>query len=209
MSSWWLNVREQTRERLMAFGKDTGNVFQALGIWGIFFLLVQIILGLLPLFAMLTLGKTVDAMIGARGIGVVTSDVRDQMAVWLGIIVVTFIAYVFSVRFTGKSGLVGRGLRDSVLFGSLLVYLVTVNQIFLALVFLVTLVVDVVFTASLRIRLMNLFITILAGCSAAQTLIRYTVLRSFTVGEGLTMIAVVVLFVVFLKLRLATSQRAQ
>jgi hypothetical protein len=164
---------------------------------------VQIILGVLPLLFVLTLGSTVDAMIGARGIGVVTGDVNQQLSRWLILLIITFVAYLFSVRFTGKAGEVGRGLRNVVIFGCLLGYFVTINQIFLGFIFLLALVVDLVWSRVMGLRMANLFVVILVGSSVAHTLIRYTVLRSFTVGEGLTMVAAIAMFVVFLKLRIA------
>lgn len=202
-SEFWTSTKMRVREKVIGFARDTGNVFQALGAWGIIFLLVQIVLGLLPIIGVLTLGATVDAMIGARGIGVVTSDVNDSLSWWLAMLIAGFLAYLFSVRFTGKAGEVGRGLREIITFASLLMYLITINQIFLALLSLTLLLVDVIFSHDTRIRLAGLLLALLAASSVAYTLIRYTVLRSFTVGEGLTMVAAIALIVIFLKLRIA------
>ena len=188
------------------FGKDVGNVFQALGAWGVIFLLVEIVLGLLPISIVLTLGQTVDAMIGARGIGVVTSDVNDSLSRWLAMLIVGFLAYLFSIRFTGKAAEVGKGCREIVTFGSLVTYLIIIHQFFLAFLFVFILTVDILFSHNVRIRLASLLVAIIAGSAIAHDLVRYTVLRSFTVGEGLTMIAAIALFVVFLKLRIASKQ---
>jgi hypothetical protein len=203
MADYWQRLKTETLDAATAFGRDVGHVFQALGFWGVIFLGVQIILGVLPLLFVLTLGSTVDAMIGARGIGVVTGDVNQQLSRWLILLIITFVAYLFSVRFTGKAGEVGRGLRNVVIFGCLLGYFVTINQIFLGFIFLLALVVDLVWSRVMGLRMANLFVVILVGSSVAHTLIRYTVLRSFTVGEGLTMVAAIAMFVVFLKLRIA------
>ena len=206
LSEFWAKTKQRAFERVTGFGRDVGSIFQALGAWGIVFLLVELVLGLLPLFIALTLGSTVDAMIGARGIGVVTSDVNDQLIRWLAILIVAFLAYLFTVRFTGKAGEVGRGLRDIVIFSSLLIYLITIHQIFLVFVFLGVLAIDIIFAHDVRIRMVNLLLAIMAGSVIAHTLIRYTVLRSFSVGEGLTMVAAIALFVVFLKLRIAGTK---
>ena len=206
----WREFLITTRVRALAqvtsFGRDAGNVFQALGLWGILFLVVELVLGLLPIFGVLTLGATVDAMIGARGVGVVTSDVNRELSRWLVMLIVGFLAYLFSARFTGKAGEVGRGLREIIIFGSLLVYSLTIQQFFLASVFLVIVMIDSLFAHDVRVRIASLSVAILAGSAIAHTLIRYTVLRSFTVGEGLTMVAAIAVFVVFLKLRIASKQ---
>jgi hypothetical protein len=202
-SEFWSSTRTRALAKVTGFGRDAGNIFQALGWWGIVFLLVELVLGLLPIFGVVTLGGTVDAMIGARGIGVVTSDVNHELSRWLVMLIVGFLAYLFSARFTGKAGEVGRGLRDIVIFGSLLGYLVTIQQFFLVFVFLLILTIDITFAHDVRVRMASLLVAILAGSAIAHTLIRYTVLRSFTVGEGLTMVAAIALFVVFLKLRIA------
>ncbi len=207
MADYWQRLKTETLAAATAFGRDVGHVFQALGLWGVIFLSVQIILGVLPLLFVFTLGSTVDAMIGARGIGVVTGDVNQQLSRWLILLIITFVAYLFSVRFTGKAGEVGRGLRNVVIFGCLLGYFVTINQIFLGFIFLLALVVDLVWFRVVGLRMANLFVVILVGSSVAHTLIRYTVLRSFTVGEGLTMVAAIAMFVVFLKLRIAGTKQ--
>ncbi len=205
-SEFWSSTRARALAKVTGFGHDAGNIFQALGWWGIVFLLVELVLGLLPIFGLLTLGATVDAMIGARGIGVVTSDVNRELSHWLVMLMAGFSAYLFSIRFTGKASEVGRGLREIIIFGSLLVYSLTIQQFFLALVFLVIIMIDSLFAHDVRVRMASLLVAILAGSAMAHTLIRYTVLRSFTVGEGLTMVAAIALFVVFLKLRIASKQ---
>ncbi len=206
----WREFLITTRVRALAqvtsFGRDAGNVFQALGLWGILFLVVELVLGLLPIFGVLTLGATVDAMIGARGVGVVTSDVNRELSRWLVMLIAGFLAYLFSIRFTGKASEVGRRLREIIIFGSLLVYSLTIQQFFLASVFLVIVMIDSLFAHDVRVRIASLSVAILAGSAIAHTLIRYTVLRSFTVGEGLTMVAAIAVFVVFLKLRIASKQ---
>ena len=207
-SDFWTDTRTRSFDRMFAFGRDVGNVFQALGIWGIVFLLVEIILGLLPIFIVISIGSTVDAMIAARGIGVVTSDLNEQLARWLVMLILAFFAYLFTVRFTGKAGEVGRGLRDILIFFTLLVYLVTIGQFFLVFMFLLAIFLDVVFAHDVRVRMLNLFVTILVASAIAHSLIKFTVLRSFTVGEGLTMVAAVAMFVVFLKLRIAYVARS-
>jgi hypothetical protein len=204
-SNFFIHTRARAVDRVTTFGRAVGDVFQALGGWGIVFLLVQLLLGLLPVFVVLTLGSTVDAMIGARGIGVVTSDLNDQLGRWLVMLVVAFLAYVFSARFTGKAGEVGRGLRDIVIFGSLLVYLVTIQQIFLAGILLLILATDIIFFHDVRVRMAGLLLAILVGSAIAHTLIRFTVLRSYTVGEGLTMVAAITMLMVCLKLRIARA----
>lgn len=208
MSEYFSHMRRQAVDRISCFGRDVGMVFQALVLWGIIFLLVEIVLGLLPLVIVLTLGSTVDAMIGARGIGVVTSDLNQELVRWLTILIVAFLAYLFSARFTGKAGEVGRGLRDATIFTSLLVYLITINQILLALMFLSIIVIDFVWSSDMRIRIVSLLVAILAGSLIAHTLVRFTVARSFTVGEGLAMIGAIVMFVVCLKMRIAYAQNS-
>lgn len=200
---FWQSTKQRAFEKVTVFGKDVGNVFQALGAWGMVFLLVELVLGLLPINIVLALGKTVDAMIGARGIGVVTSDVNDSLSKWLIMLIVGFLAYLFTVRFTGKAAEVGRGLREIVVFGSLTIYLVIIHQFFLAFVFLSILAIDVIFSDKVRVRLASLLVAIVVSSVIAHDLVQYTVLRSFTVGEGLTMIAAIAMFVVFLKLRIA------
>lgn len=199
-------LKTRVIRQMTEFGRDTGNVFHALGVWGVVFLLVELVLGLLPIMFVLTLGKTVDAMIGARGIGVVTSDVNHELVRWLVLLIVGFLAYLFSIRFTGKAGEVGRGLRDIVAFTSLLVYLITIHQIGLSLLLLLVLVVDVVFVNDVRVRLAGLLIAILAASAAAHHLIRFTVARAFTVGEGLAMVAAIAMVIVFMKMRIAASR---
>ena len=194
------------REQVLDFGRDVGHVFQALGVWGVLFLFVELVLGLLPLAIVLTLGATVDAMIGARGIGVVTSDVNHELTRWLMILIAGFLAYLFSIRFTGKAGEVGRGLRDIVAFTSLLVYLITINQIGLSLLLLLVLVADAIFVHDVRIRLAGLLVAMLAGGAAAHQLIRFTVARAFTVGEGLAMVASIVMVIIFMKMRIAANK---
>jgi hypothetical protein len=207
-SEFWSRTKTQVRSRTSSFGHDVGSVFQALGVWGIVFLLVELILGVLPLFIALSLGTTVDAMIGARGIGVVTSDVNDQLARWLVVLILAFLAYLFTAKFTGKAGEVGRGLRDIVIFSTLIIYFVTLSQILLVLIFLLVLAIDVVFAENIRVRMGNLLVAIVVGSAVAHTLIRFTVLRSFTVGEGLAMVTAIALFVIFLKLRIAYTPKS-
>lgn len=199
-------LKTRVIRQVTEFGRDTGNVFHALGVWGVVFLLVELVLGLLPIMSVLTLGKTVDAMIGARGIGVVTSDVNHELIRWLVLLIAGFLAYLFSIRFTGKAGEVGRGLRDFVAFMSLLMYLITIHQIGLSLLLLLVLVVDVIFAYDVRVRLAGLLVAILAASAAAHNLIRFTVARAFTVGEGLAMVAAIAMVIVFMKMRIAASR---
>lgn len=206
LKEFWQRACLRAIERITQFGQDVGNVFQALGAWGVVFLLVEIVLGLLPLACTFTLGRTVDAMIGARGIGVVTSDVNHELMRWLMILLIGFLAYLFSIRFTGKAGEVGRGLRDLVAFTSLLIYLITINQIGLSLLFLIVLVVDSSLAQKLKVRVAGLLVAILAGSASAHHLIRFTVARAFTVGEGLAMIAAIVMVIVFMKMRIASTR---
>lgn len=195
-------------QRFVTFGRDVGNIFQALGIWGIIFLLSELVLGCLPLLVVLTLGWTVDAMIGARGIGVVTSDVNHELTRWLLILVIGFLAYLFSARFTGKAGEVGRGLREIVTFATLLLYLISIHQVFLFLVFSFLLGLDWLFVQFVQIRFANLGVSLFVGSLYVHQLVKFTIGRAFTVGEGLAMIGAIVMFVVCLKLRIAVTSKA-
>ncbi|MFZ2681663.1 MAG: hypothetical protein WAZ14_01010 [Patescibacteria group bacterium] len=198
-------LKQRGATQIVSFGQAVGDVFQALGWWGIPFLAAQIALGLLPLALILTLGDTVDAMNGARGIGVITSDLNAALSRWLIILLITFAAYLFSLRFTGKAGEVGRGLRELVIFGVLLSYLLGINQALLAILAGLVLLADVLWSQVMRVRLVGLCVLVLAGSLAAHAIIKFTVLRSFTVGEGLTMVTGIVMLVVCLKLRIAKS----
>lgn len=196
------------KQRIVTFGYDVGDIFQALRAWGSIFLFVQLVLGVLPLSIALTLGWTVDAMIGARGIGVMTSDVNHELTRWLVILVSGFLAYLFSVRFTGKAGEVGRGLREIVTFATLLLYLISIHQVFLSLVFSFLLGLDWLFVQNVQIRFANLGVSLLIGSLYVHQLVKFTIGRAFTVGEGLAMIGAIVMFVVCLKLRIAVTSKA-
>lgn len=201
--TWLQEVKERARRGLVQLARDTGDVFQALGAWGVVFLLAMLVLGALPLAAALTLGGTVDALIGARGIAVVTSDLNAALSRWLLLLVLGFGAYLFSLRFTGKAGEVGSSLREGVTFVSLFGYFFLINQGLLSVIFVFILAIDTLWSQRLRIRLVNLCVAIIIGALVANNLITYTVLRSFTVGEGLAMVTAIVAYVIALKFRIA------
>ena len=199
---------EYLRTQVLNFKRDLFQVLGVLQVWSVLYLLVQIILGLLPLLAVLILGNTVDALIGARGIGAVTSDLTKHLGYWLALMVVAFLAYIFSLRFSGKAASVGKDVRDLISFGSLIVYLIGILQILLAVIFALIVVFEIA-SPSLKAKLAGLLVAIVTGIIAANTLIKFTVHRSFTVGEGLAMIGAVAMFVVVYKMRIARTDLTQ
>ncbi len=195
---------ERLRAQVLGFRRDLFQVLSVLQVWSILYLLVQIILGLLPLLAVLILGNTVDALIGSRGIGVVTSDLTQQLGYWLALMVLAFLAYIFSLRFTGKAGSVGRDLRDLIAFTSLIVYFIGILQLFLAVAFTVVIIFEIA-SDTLRAKLVGLLSAVVIGILIANNLVKFTVSRSFTVGEGMAMIGAIAVFVVVLKMRIART----
>ena len=201
-NAWLTNQFLQAQQRVKQFFLNLKQVTQALGLWSGVFVIAQIVLGFLPMVMALTLGLTVDAMIGARGIGVMTSDLNAQLMRWVLMLVIGFAAYFFTLRFSGKAAEVGHALRDIVLFSALLVFFVGSQQILLAAVYLLMLALDYVFGDDRRIRFASLAVIVIVGMMIAHTLIRFTILRSYTVGEGLGIVTAIVTFMVFFKFRL-------
>jgi hypothetical protein len=195
----WLTLSPKTKQ----FFEDLKQIVRALGWWSGMFITAEVVLGLLPLAMVITLGAAVDAMIGARGIGVMTSDIQRQLAVWMILMLLGFFTYVFAMRFTGKAGSVGTQLRSGVTFSSLIIYLCLSRQIFLSFVYAILLVADVAFSDFPKMRIINLTLVVIIGMIVAQTFVRFTVFRAFTVGEGLSLAIAVTVFMIFYKLRLA------
>ena len=193
----------QAMLRLERVLRDTGAIFQALGAWGAIFFLTNLVLGLLPLGLAVSLSKLVDAMIGARGIGTMTSEVTGGMWRFLLLMVVAFISYLFIVRFKDRSATVGAMLRDVTMSTSLLIFLIVHQQIGLSFGLALLLLLDTLVLSTFRARLVCLAIAILVSVVAAEEIIRFTVHRAFTVGEGLAILAAIAMLLALMKMRLA------
>lgn len=190
-------------DRLDRVRQDAGIVFQALGLWGVVFFGANVILGVLPLGVTVSLGKLVDAMIGARGIGAMTSEVTESMWRFLIIMIISFFAYLFVVRFKERAAAIGGVLRDAVIALSLLIFLLLHQQPGLAFFLTLVLLIDVLAFETFQLRLGVLGLTILVSILVAEKAVRFTVLRSFTVGEGIAILVAMAMMLVLLKIRFA------
>lgn len=189
------------RQRLLEFVNDLKNVITALGVWSSVFILAEVILGLLSVAGVMTLGLTIDAVIGARGIGVMTTDVTSQLWRWLLILLIGFAAYMFVQRFSGKAAAVGQNIAELIFSVAMFAYFLFAQQYLLVCIYFVLWLAEVFFLRDRRVRLLILSIAILISIYAVKVLIGYTVLRAYTVGEGLALVAAIIVSVISFKLR--------
>ncbi len=194
--------------RVESVQRDAGTVFQALGIWGVIFFLAHVVLGAMPLSVAILLGELIDAMIGARGIGTMTSEVTGSMWRFLALMMLTFVAYLFVARFRDRAAGIGGMLRDVVMTLCLLAFLITQQQSGLAFFLMVTLLVDVFFLETFQLRLGVLGLAILVNILIAEKIVRFTVLKSFTIGEGIAILVVMAMMLTLLKIRFARPSYA-
>lgn len=99
-------VSEVTKRAQMGvreFAYDVTKMWRASRVVCVGILGVGVLRAIGPVLGLQMLGRFIDAAIGARGVGVVTSEVREYFWTMLLVVVATFGAFVAVKKFTGLS----------------------------------------------------------------------------------------------------------
>ncbi len=170
--------------------------------WAPLFVLTHAVIAVFPVASSLLFGATIDALIGARGVGVMTSDLTTDLWRFGGLILAVFVSYLFTMKFSGLAAASGLAIEGFLASSLLLIALAwSVQWAFIATLILAHLLLSM-YGAKLYIRLAILTLVLVAVIVTINSSLNFTVTRSITVGEGLTVIALVAWSAVILKLRL-------
>ena len=154
----------------------------------------QILLGSMPYLAVVWFGGSVDAISGARSLGLWTDDVNSSMWVLLGVMVLLCISIFITKQFEGLSASVARGIRWFAFIISALIFLLPVAPFVISIIGLL-LVAEIWIEARVRSLIWLAVIGLL--CWLEWNLIESIVFRMTTLGEGLS----IAVFAILLPIR--------
>lgn len=204
-----ITVDEVLKEGLVNADKEWSPSLKAirqtlreLGRWNMPFILAHTVIATLPLLSSFLLGATIDALIGARGVGVMTSELTSDLWRFGTLLLVVFACYIFTAKFSGQAAQAGSALVYLIALTCLVIGLVLREQWEFALVTVALQALLSMFGTKLWLRFAWLTAGIVAAIIAVQSVLQVTISRSSTVGEGLAIIALIVWSIVLLKLRL-------
>ena len=186
VQQFFLDSLKSSREDVEVFAHDIWKLLKALGIWAIPFVLSIIAIAGLPAVFATHIGKLTDAIIGARGVGMMTIDVTRAIRILTGATVVGFLAEMFLSRFEGKaSSLASRTYA----IGALVVLAITIFNLgwYGVAIWPVVLVVTRIILKKVP-YLQYLFIVpvVLLFLSCATNVIQYAAIRAVTVGAAMS-----------------------
>lgn len=178
------------------------QTLRELGRWSLPFVLAHVVIAALPVLSSFLLGSTIDALIGARGVGVMTSELTGDLWRFGALLLIVFISYVFTAKFSGQAAQAGNSLAYSVALSFLLLGLLVSGQWEVALVLGLAQLLLSMYGSKLWLRVAWLTAAIMGAVIAIHSILEVTISRSGTVGEGLALVALIVWSIVLLKLRL-------
>lgn len=123
----WVDIRNLPLE----FWKGYRRLFQASPVAVVFLTIAEIYLGALIILEIFALSNLIMSLIGARAVGVVTTDVRSA-AIWqVGLVVVAVPAMIYQKQFQGMGAEIGRQIREFTLVTSSLLMALPISAILL------------------------------------------------------------------------------
>lgn len=152
--------------------------------------LSQIILGLIPFFALAWFSDFIDVLSGARGLGLWTDDLGSSMWKLVGLMLLLCVAILSTKQFSGVSASVARGIRWAV-------FIISVLIILLAAAPVITVLIGALLTVEIwsRGRMQHIFwiAIIILFFWLEWSLIEAIVFKVLTLGEGLAIAAFVMI----------------
>lgn len=170
------------------YGRDLGKTLQALGALGPLFLLLAIAEGVFPVLTLHGLGAWLDAVLGARSVGAVTSDLSDATRTVL-------LYFAASAVTTGISEVLLGGRARSVLrtiafTASLLLIFVFSTPTLLLLFLGFTLITTAVLTTS-HVKVRSLIVILFSTLFMSQIfwlMSKNVMVRAYTAGESFSIL---------------------
>lgn len=184
-----LNGLASFRESVESFASDFLKLVKALGVWAVPFVLSIIAIAVLPVVFATYIGKLVDAIIGARGVGTMTIDVTRAIRILTGATVVGFLADMFLSRFEGKAAQLA---HSSLVLGSFVVlfaFILSLGWWGVAMWPVVLLVVRVILKKVPYLQYVFVIPVVLLFLFCANNVIQYAVIRAITVGSAMSTVA--------------------
>lgn len=186
------------REDLESYFADLWRLLRALGVWGVAFVLSAIILMALPVIFSVHIGKLTDAIIGARGIGVMTVDVTKALRMLLGATIFGFLAEMFLSRFEGKAATLTKALYTIGATIVLFVMLLNLGWWGMAIWPLLLLILRRVLNKVPYLQYVFVVPVVLLFLSLATNVITYAVIRAVTVGDAMGTVTAAGLYAVLM-----------
>lgn len=192
-------AHEDIKAALGQFFNDYKRLFRASKSTAVLLLISHVFIGLLPLLELITLFGLTDALIGARGIGVWTSDVTTFMWYQVGLLIVAIPALFFSSQLSGVTKRLGWTAAEAALIASLFFAALPIAPILLFALLVGAFVAS--YFPHKFVLLGYSVVVILLMVNNFSNVLRVTVLRGATVGEAVLLGGSLLLFSAWLALR--------
>lgn len=176
-----MQIVQKIKASILSFWADFRRIWSASKRSAILLIILEIFLGALVVIELSLLSHLIDATIGARGIGVWTSDMDDGLRNQVILFVILVVALHFKEQFKGLAAKVGSQIRE-------IVFIVTMFLAsFVASPFLLTAAVLaylVVIQLDKRIwRVVYSLLVIAVGASGLSTILHLAVGFDITIGQ--------------------------
>jgi len=150
----------------------------------------QIVLGLMPYLAVVWFGGFVDAISGARSLGLWIDELDSRLWMLLAFIALFAVTMHTTRQFKGASASVARGIRWGVFLLSILIVLLPVAPVMISITGLLLF---AEIWIEKRVRLLLWLVVIACIAWLQWSLIESIVFQAFTMGEGLSLAAFVLM----------------
>lgn len=173
--------------------------------WSLLFVSAHAVIAATPYVSSWLLGDTVNALIGARGIGTMTKELSTLLWYSGGAVLIVFLAYIFTLKFSGRAALAGRVLEITLALFLVSIGLALHGRLSALFVFLLLHLLLSMYRERKIIAIGILALAIIAAVLETNTIVHFTISRSLTIGEGITVITLVIWSLGLLKLRFIRS----
>ncbi|MBP9828230.1 hypothetical protein KBC55_03705 [Patescibacteria group bacterium] len=170
------------------YARDLGKTLQALGVFGPLFLLLAVAEGVFPVLTLHALGVWFDAVLGARAVGAVTSDLTDATRMVIGYFAVSAVTTGVSEVLLG--GRAREVLRALALAASIFVVLVLTAPVLLFLLLGLALIVLAVLSIA-HVKARSAMVLVFATLFMSQIfwhMSKLVMVRAYTAGESLSIL---------------------
>ena len=181
------------------FFKDIRRLFTASKRTFFLLIVVEVILGLAAIFALILLAQTVDAVIGARAIRVVTSDVSRVITQQIVLFVVLFPVLIIHHQWSGLAASIAQRIRNAIFLSGMFVMALPIAPLLLPVIGVAAWLVTYA-----QSRWVHILFSSVATAYAAWSfyrLVTLAVYQSVTVGDVFLIGGSLMAFVGFLAIR--------
>lgn len=178
----WERVRQYWREKTTAYVGDITRLDAASRSTAVAVLMLGALTGLIPLGAMIVVFRIVDAVIGARAVRVLTSDLGKGLATLVAVWLVAVAAWVLTRWLQGLTRKLADRTAGIVFMASVLVVMLTVAPFRTALIVANHAVLHP-WMRDWRVRVASVAVHALLAYSVLATVTGFLLSRSVTVGS--------------------------